>query len=608
MLRCGGWQAVGVRGLLCSRRLSSTQGVAESKEELGQGQQQEWEAVIGIEVHAQLRSKHKLTSHTPSGAQESATVQVRAEGEAAASLVFDSAAPNSRVGLADGGLPGALPGIDAECVRRLCRTGAAIGGVVQQWSRFDRKHYFYPDLPCAYQITQQFHPLVVGGAVALRREDYVEQERAEQEEQRAARRQVGARKLRRIQEQEEREQEKLRRQQARSGMQERQLVYTPPVPDRYAVSVTRIHLEHDSGKSLHDQQPGRTMIDLNRSGMGLMEIVSEPEIRSGLEAALYVRKLQTLLQHLGTSEASMASGSLRCDVNVSVRKRGEQALGDRCEIKNLNSLRSLRQAVDYEIQRQARLVSEGKRVPQETRGFNAVQQSTFTMRKKETEVDYRYMPEPDLPPLVIDDATLASYVADLPELPDARMERYTAELSIPWAAAAVLVNTPGLAAYFDKVAHRRDAAQAAHWVTNELLGLLAKKSGGMASMAECPVTAEQMGSILDLMEKGVITGSIGKKVLSKMFSGEEAGELAAAIVKKRKWEAISGEEGVAGYCHAVLEENAEQVAEYLASDDNKRSRVTKFFMGQVMKKSKGKADPVLATATLEELLASKASS
>lgn len=605
MLRRGLWRMAGGRSALCCRPQSSVQGVQERAEEQ---EQQEWEAVIGIEVHAQLCSRHKLTSHTPSGAHGGATVQVRAEGGAAAALEFDSAAPNSRVGLADGGLPGALPGIDGECVRRLCRTGAALGGSLQQWSRFDRKHYFYPDLPCAYQITQQFHPLVIGGSVVLRREDYVEQEREEQEEQRVARRQVGARKLRRIQEQEEREQEKQRRQQERSGMQERQLVYTPPVPDRYRIGVTRIHLEHDSGKSLHDQVPGRTLIDLNRSGMGLMEIVSEPEIRSGLEAAIYVRKLQTLMQHLGTSEASMASGSLRCDVNVSVRRRGETSLGDRCEIKNLNSLRSLRQAVDYEIQRQAKLVSEGKKVPQETRGFNVVQQSTFTMRRKETEVDYRYMPEPDLPPLVINDATMASFVADMPELPDARMQRYTSELGISWATASVMVNTHNLDKYFDKVAHGRDAEQAAHWVTNELLGLLAKKSGGVARMADCPVSAEQLGSILDLIENKVITGSIGKKVLAKMFAGEDVGKMAGDIVKKHNWEAISGEESVADYCRAVLDENVDQVAEYLASDDNKRSRITKFFMGQVMKKSKGKADPALATATLEELIQHQASS
>ncbi|MEZ5865603.1 MAG: Asp-tRNA(Asn)/Glu-tRNA(Gln) amidotransferase subunit GatB [Geminicoccaceae bacterium] len=375
-----------------------------------------WEIVCGLEVHAQVTANAKLFS-----------------GAAAAF----GAAPNSQVSPVDAGMPGMLPVLNGHCVEQAVRTGLGLEAHINRLSIFERKNYFYPDLPNGYQISQYEHPIVGRG----------------------------------------------------------QLLIDMPDGHSRAIGITRLHLEMDAGKSLHDQRDGETLIDLNRSGVALMEIVSEPDIRTPEEAVLYLRKLRSILRYLGTCDGNMEEGSLRCDANVSVRRVGDEAYGTRCEVKNVNSMRFVAKAIEYEAKRQVELLEAGGTVVQETRLFDAVKGETRSMRGKEEANDYRYFPDPDLLPLVLPEDFVDRLKATLPELPDLKRARFMAEYRLPAYDAGVLVAERATADYYEEVARGRDGKQAANWVINELFGLLGKAGKGIDASLRSPRRASASCSI-----------------------------------------------------------------------------------------------------------------
>src|SRR5438270_1232378 len=392
-----------------------------------------WEIVIGLEVHAQVTAKAKLLS--------------------GAATAF-GAAPNTQVSTVDAGFPGMLPVINRHVVAQAVKTGLGLDAEINLYSVFDRKNYFYPDLPAGYQISQYQQPVVGRGRVVL------------------------------------------------------------DMPDGLTrtIGITRLHLEQDAGKSLHDQHPSQTYVDLNRAGIGLMEIVSEPDLRGAEEAGIYLRKLRSILRYLGTCDGNMEEGSLRCDCNVSVRRPGE-AYGTRCEIKNLNSVRFVMQAIEVEARRQIELIEEGGTIAQQTRLFDSARGETRPMRSKEHAHDYRYFPDPDLLPLALDEAWIEALRAQLPELPDAKKARFVAEFGLRPEDTDVLVAERATAEYFERIARSngksRDAKAAAYWVIGDLFGALNKQGRGIK---EAPITAEQLGALLDLIADGTISGRIAKDV------------------------------------------------------------------------------------------------
>jgi aspartyl-tRNA(Asn)/glutamyl-tRNA(Gln) amidotransferase subunit B len=394
-----------------------------------QGQTGEWETVIGLEVHAQVISKAKLFS--------------------GAATDFGGA-PNSQVSLVDAAMPGMLPVLNRVCIEQAVRTGLGLKAEINLNSEFERKNYFYPDLPPGYQISQYLSPIVGNGTVTIDLAD--------------------------------------------GGQRE--------------VGIERLHLEQDAGKSLHDQHPKLTYVDLNRAGVALMEIVSKPDLRSGPEAAAYLQKLRAILRYLGTCDGNMEEGSMRCDVNVSVRRPGE-ALGIRTETKNVNSIRFMEQAIAYEARRQIEVLEEGGEIVQETRLYDADKGETRPMRSKEEAHDYRYFPDPDLLPVTLDPAWVEEIRAGLPELPDDKKARFMADLGLSAYDAGVLVAERETAAYFETVADGRDAKLAANWVTGELFGAL-NRSG--LELGEAPVDAAKLGGLLDLVADGTISGRIAKEV------------------------------------------------------------------------------------------------
>src|SRR5690554_95192 len=393
------------------------------KEDLIQGQTGDWEIVLGLEVHAQVSSKAKLFSgsSTTFGAEQ-----------------------NTQVSLVDAAMPGMLPVINRFCVEQAVRTGLGLRAQINLRSVFDRKNYFYPDLPQGYQISQFKHPIVGEGQVVL-------------------------------------------------DMPEGRAV---------VVGIERLHLEQDAGKSLHDQHPSMSFVDLNRSGVALMEIVSKPDMRSAEEARAYVTKLRTILRYLGTCDGNMEEGSLRADVNVSVRRVGEP-LGTRCEIKNVNSIRFIGQAIEYEARRQIEILEDGGKIDQETRLYDPKTGETRSMRSKEEAHDYRYFPDPDLLPLEFDDAFIAALAENLPELPDEKQARFIENYGISPYDASVLVTDRDSAGFFEAVANGRDGKLAANWVINELFGRLNKEGLDVTSS---PVSADQLGGVIDLITKGEISG------------------------------------------------------------------------------------------------------
>jgi aspartyl-tRNA(Asn)/glutamyl-tRNA(Gln) amidotransferase subunit B len=477
-----------------------------------EGQTGPWETVIGLEVHAQVVSKAKLFS--------GAATDFGAE-------------PNTQVSPVDAAFPGMLPVINRFCVEQAVKTGLGLDAEIRLESVFDRKNYFYPDLPPGYQISQYQQPVVGRGKVVLDMPD-------------GRKREIG---------------------------------------------ITRVHLEQDAGKSLHDQHPTLSYVDLNRAGIALMEIVSEPDLRSAEEVGLYLRKLRSILRYLGTCDGNMEEGSLRCDCNVSVRHPGEP-YGTRCEIKNLNSVRFAMQAIEYEAHRQIGIIEDGGVIEQQTRLFDTGHGITRPMRSKEEAHDYRYFPDPDLLPLVLDPEWVARLRAELPELPDAKKARFVSDFGLSPDDAAVLVAERETALYFERVAAGRDPKAAANWVMGDLFGALNRLG---VSIEASPVSAEQLGSLIDLISDGTISGRIAKEVFAEMIATSAD---AGAIVEVKGLRQVTDSGAIEAAIDAVLAAQAEKVAEYRAG----RGKLYGFFVGQIMRATRGKANPTLVNELLRRKL------
>ncbi len=475
------------------------------KSKLIKGATGDWEVVIGLEVHAQVTSQAKLFS--------------------GASTAFGGE-PNSHVSLVDAAMPGMLPVINAECVRQAVRTGLGLKAQINLKSVFDRKNYFYPDLPPGYQISQYKSPIVGEGEV----------------------------------------------------------VVDMPDGETVRVGIERLHLEQDAGKSLHDQNPSMSLVDLNRAGVALMEIVSKPDLRSADEAKAYVAKLRAILRYLGTCDGDMEKGSLRADVNVSVRKPGEQKYNTRCEIKNVNSIRFIGQAVEHEARRQIEIIEDGGTIEQETRLFDPDKGETRSMRSKEEAHDYRYFPDPDLLPLELSPSLVEDLRQNLPELPDGKRSRFMRDYALSAYDADVLVAERDTAEYFEAVVNGgdrgRDAKLAANWVINELTGRL-NKEGKDITLA--PVSAAQLGSILDLMADGTISGKIAKDVFEIVWN--EGGE-PRTIVEQRGLKQVTDLSAIEKIVDDIVAKNPDKVA-----DAKSNPKAIGWFVGQVMKASGGKANP-----------------
>jgi aspartyl-tRNA(Asn)/glutamyl-tRNA(Gln) amidotransferase subunit B len=461
----------------------------------------DWEMVIGLEVHAQVTSASKLFS--------------------GASTAF-GAEPNTNVSLVDAAMPGMLPVLNRFCVEQAVRTGLGLKARINLFSRFDRKNYFYPDLPQGYQISQLYHPIVGEGEV---------------------------------------------------------LVDLAPGLAR-RVRVERIHLEQDAGKSVHDLDPDATLVDLNRTGVALMEIVSRPDLRGPEEAAEYVRKLRQILRYLGTCDGNMQEGSLRADVNLSVRRRGETALGTRCEIKNMNSMRFIQQAIEFEARRQIAILEDGGTVEQETRLYDPARGETRSMRSKEEAHDYRYFPDPDLLPLELEQAWVDAIAAGLPELPDAKKARFVLDYGMTEYDAGVLTAEVPAADYFEAVAHGRDGKAAANWVINELFGRLNKEGRGIDAS---PIAPAQLGGLIDLIAAGEISGKIAKDVFDVLWT--EGGD-PAAIVEARGLRQVTDLAAIEAAVAEAVAANPDKAAQALA-----KPALAGWFVGQVMKATGGKANP-----------------
>ncbi|MFC6488945.1 Asp-tRNA(Asn)/Glu-tRNA(Gln) amidotransferase subunit GatB [Nitratireductor sp. GCM10026969] len=476
----------------------------------------EWEVIIGMEIHAQVTSRAKLFS--------------------GASTAF-GAEPNSNVSLVDAAMPGMLPVINEECVKQAIRTGLGLKAQINHRSVFDRKNYFYPDLPQGYQISQYKQPIVGEGIVIVA---------------------VGP---------------------AKDGSFE-----------EIEVGIERLHLEQDAGKSLHDQHPTLSYVDLNRSGVALMEIVSKPDMRSADEAKAFVTKLRTILRYLGTCDGNMDEGSLRADVNVSVRRPGEP-FGTRCEIKNVNSIRFVGQAIESEARRQIAILEDGGTIDQETRLFDPNKGETRSMRSKEEAHDYRYFPDPDLAPLEFDQAYVDALAAGLPELPDEKKARFMRDLGLSEYDASVLVSEKAVADYFEKVAAGRDGKAAANWVINDLLGAL-NKAG--RDLAETPVSPEQLGAIIDLIKGGTISGKIAKDLFEIVWN--EGGD-PHAIVEERGMKQVTDTGAIEKAVDEVIAANPDKVEQAKA-----KPTLAGWFVGQVMKATGGKANPQAVNALVRQKL------
>jgi aspartyl-tRNA(Asn)/glutamyl-tRNA(Gln) amidotransferase subunit B len=470
----------------------------------------DWEIVIGMEIHAQVTSNAKLFSGS--------------------STAF-GAEPNAHVSLVDAAMPGMLPVINAECVRQAVRTGLGLNAQVNNRSVFDRKNYFYPDLPQGYQISQYKSPIIGEGEI---------------------------------------------------------VVDLSPT-EQITVGIERLHLEQDAGKSIHDQHPTMSFVDLNRSGVALMEIVSKPDLRSADEARAYVTKLRTILRYLGTCDGDMEKGNLRADVNVSVRKPGSP-LGTRCEIKNVNSIRFIGQAVEVEARRQIGILEDGGTIDQETRLYDPAKSETRSMRSKEEAHDYRYFPDPDLLPLEFDDAFVAELKAHLPELPDAKKARFIADYGLSPYDASVLVAEREQADYFEAVAKGRDGKAAANWVINELFGRLNKEGQDVTTS---PVSAAQLGGLVDLIGEGVISGRIAKDLFEILWS--EGGD-PRAIVEARGMKQVTDTGAIEKAVDELIAANPDKVEQVKA-----KPTMLGWFVGQAMKASGGKANP----QALNEILKAK---
>lgn len=477
-----------------------------------------WELVIGLEVHAQVISQSKLFS--------------------GAATAF-GAEPNTQVSFVDAAMPGMLPVINKICVEEAVRTGLGINAQINLTSIFDRKNYFYADLPAGYQISQNDRPIVGKGHLDIELED---------------------------------------------GTTRR-------------IGITRLHLEQDAGKSIHDQHPEKSYIDLNRCGVALIEVVSEPDMRSSEEAAAYVRKLRSIVRCLGTCDGNMDQGSMRVDVNVSVRKPGSP-LGTRAEIKNVNSIKFLAQAIDYEAERQVAILEDGGEILQETRLFDSTKGTTRPMRSKEHAHDYRYFPDPDLPPLVLDAAWVEEIRKTMPELPDAKKARLMKDYELPAYDASIIVAETETAAYFEaavKALKSRDSKAIkllANWLIGDLFGALNREE---KTLDTCPISEAYLAGLVDQIMGGVISGKIAKDVFVRMW---ETGKDAASLIEEYGLKQVSDEGAILSIVNKILDENPQMVEEYKSGKD----KLFGFFVGQVMKATEGKASPEVVNKLLKSKL------
>ncbi|MBA5725005.1 Asp-tRNA(Asn)/Glu-tRNA(Gln) amidotransferase subunit GatB [Bombella favorum] len=479
------------------------------------GETGEWEVIVGLEVHAQIVSQSKLFS--------GASAEYGGE-------------PNTHVSLVDAGFPGMLPVLNRECVAQAVRTGLGLRAQINLFSRFDRKNYFYADLPTGYQISQFEHPIVGKGTVEIELSD----------------------------------------------------------GEIRHIGVTRMHMEQDAGKSIHDQDPTRSFIDLNRAGVALMEIVSEPDIRSPEEAGAYIRKLRQILRYLGTCDGNMEEGSMRADVNVSVRREGEEGYRTRCEIKNVNSVRFVMQAIEVEAQRQVDIWESGGEIDQETRLFDHVKGETRSLRTKEDAHDYRYFPEPDLLPLVIEQSWVDELKAALPELPEDKRARLEKEYGVSRYESGVLTAEQSVADFYETVARGADARLATNWILGDFFAAL-NRTG--RTIEDSPVSAESLRELLSLISDSTINGKIAKEVLEDMV---ETGEKASVIVDRKGLRQVTDTGAIEAAINDILAANADKVAEYKSGKD----KLFGFFVGQTMKAMKGKANPAMVNELLKKLLVS----
>ena len=469
-----------------------------------------WNLVIGIEIHAQVKSNSKLFSSSPTD--------------------FGSN-PNSQVSLIDAAMPGMLPVINSFCIEQAVRSGIGLNAKINEKSIFDRKNYFYQDLPQGYQISQYKDPIVGEGYIDIETED-----------------------------------------------------------GKKRIEIERLHLEQDAGKSLHDQDPNYTFVDLNRSGIALMEIVSKPDMNSPEEAVNYVKKIRSILRYLDTCDGNMEQGSLRADVNVSVNKVGEE-LGIRCEIKNLNSFKHINSAIIYEANRQIKLMESGGRVDQETRLYDINSNETRSMRSKEDAHDYRYFPDPDLLPLVLDKEWIETIKKNIPELPDKKKERFIRDYSLSDYDAEVIVSDKATSEYYEIVVNGRTPKLVTTWVTGELFSVLNKKN---ISIQDSPISSEMMGELIDNIENGKISNRLAKDVFEDMC---ETGKNPNKIIQEKGLSQINDEGEIERLVDEVLNNNPDNIEKY----KNGKTKLLGFFVGEVMKLSKGKANP----STLNKLLKKK---
>lgn len=478
-----------------------------------EGKTGNWELIVGLEVHCQIISESKVFS--------------------GASAKFGGE-QNTQVSLIDAGFPGMLPVVNQKCIEQSVKTGLGLNAVINKYSRFDRKNYFYADLPQGYQISQLYHPIVGEGFIEVTTDD-------------------GTRKIR----------------------------------------VERLHLEQDAGKSIHDMSPNKSFIDLNRCGVGLMEIVSKPDIHTPDEAGAYLRQLRAIVRALGTCDGNMDEGSMRCDANISVRKVGETTLRNRVEVKNVNSVRFVMQAIDIEAHRQVEVYENGGTIAQETRLFDPVNEETRPMRSKENANDYRYFPDPDLLPVILTDEYIESIRANMPELPEAKKKRYQSELGLPEYDARILTMDGDVSAYFELAVHGRDAKKVANWVMGDLFGYLNKHG---LTIQQSPISAAHLGRLVDLIQDGTISSKIAKEVFEDMVV---SGKSADVIVEEKGLKQVSDTGAIEKMIGDILAANPDKVAEIKAGKDKLKG----WFVGQIMKASGGKVNPALANQILEKKLA-----
>ncbi len=472
----------------------------------------QYEVVIGLEVHAQVTSKSKLFS--------SSSTKFGAE-------------PNTQVSLVDAAFPGMLPVINEFCVKQAIKTGIGLKAKINKKSIFDRKNYFYADLPQGYQISQYKYPIVGEGNVIL------------------------------------------------------DMPYGPK-----NVGIERLHLEQDAGKSIHDIDPENTFVDLNRSGVALMEIVSKPDLTSPDEVNTYIKKLRSIMRYLGTCDGNMQEGSLRADVNVSVKRKGEIKLGTRCEIKNVNSIKFMQMAIITEANRQVDLIEEGKKIDQETRLFDTKKNETRSMRSKEDAHDYRYFPDPDLLPLEITDDFIEQIKNEIPELPDDKKKRFIEKFKLSPYEATILVSDIETSKYFEEVIDKSDIKLATNWITGELFALLNDKN---LEITDSPISSKNLSKLINLIKDGTISGKIAKSVFEMMIDGNKDPEL---IVKEQNLKQESDPKELEKLIDKIVSENEDKVKEYKAG----KEKLFGFFVGQVMKISGGKANPKLANEILKDKL------